>query len=300
MNKYFSQKAFSLIELSMVVLIIGILIAGVTQGSRLVAQSRLKVAQNLTSNSGISSISGLVLWMETSLDNNLTSTTNNTTLEESDAINSWTSIAPTLNKIVVTQSTALKYPIYTLKGINNLPSLKISGGQNLTASSAVGQLLPLMTGAKSFTFVTVHKSTQITSSQVVFEQNNNSLVNCQRASFIHVGAAFGFNGESNDFHTAIAYVANTPIIGVITLSNSGVVKVYGSSFTPVSTTINTSCIQNVGGSYFVIGAKSSTTPFSEFLNGYLSEIMIFDRELKRSEIIDIQKYLSKKYQINIS
>ena len=40
------SKAFSLIELSIVVLIIGILIAGVTQGSRLVRQSRLSTAQN--------------------------------------------------------------------------------------------------------------------------------------------------------------------------------------------------------------------------------------------------------------
>jgi prepilin-type N-terminal cleavage/methylation domain-containing protein len=40
------SKAFSLKELSIVVLIIGILIAGVTQGSRLVRQSRLSTAQN--------------------------------------------------------------------------------------------------------------------------------------------------------------------------------------------------------------------------------------------------------------
>ena len=38
--------AFSLLELSIVVLIIGILIAGVTQGSRLVRQSKIKGIQN--------------------------------------------------------------------------------------------------------------------------------------------------------------------------------------------------------------------------------------------------------------
>ncbi len=45
------KLAFSLIELSIVVLLIGILIAGVTQGSRLIRQSKIKTAQNLTKNS---------------------------------------------------------------------------------------------------------------------------------------------------------------------------------------------------------------------------------------------------------
>ncbi|MFM7621060.1 MAG: prepilin-type N-terminal cleavage/methylation domain-containing protein, partial [Alphaproteobacteria bacterium] len=42
------NKAFSLIELSIVILIIGILVAGVTQSSRLVNQFRLTSARNIT------------------------------------------------------------------------------------------------------------------------------------------------------------------------------------------------------------------------------------------------------------
>ena len=56
--------AFSLIELSIVILIIGILIAGVTQGSRLVRESRVKTAQTLTQSSDVSSIKDLVLWLD--------------------------------------------------------------------------------------------------------------------------------------------------------------------------------------------------------------------------------------------
>ncbi|MFM2200490.1 MAG: hypothetical protein RL769_545, partial [Pseudomonadota bacterium] len=40
------HQAFSLIELSIVILIIGILVAGVTQSSRLVNQIRLSTAQS--------------------------------------------------------------------------------------------------------------------------------------------------------------------------------------------------------------------------------------------------------------
>ncbi len=67
-NKTISQKAFSLIEVSIVLLIIGILVAGVTQGSRLVRASRLQTAQNLTINSPVAGIPNLSAWWETSLE----------------------------------------------------------------------------------------------------------------------------------------------------------------------------------------------------------------------------------------
>ena len=58
------KKAFSLIELSVVVLIIGILIAGITSGSRLVRNSKLASAAQFTKSSDINSIADLVLWLE--------------------------------------------------------------------------------------------------------------------------------------------------------------------------------------------------------------------------------------------
>ncbi|MFM7682251.1 MAG: prepilin-type N-terminal cleavage/methylation domain-containing protein, partial [Bacteroidota bacterium] len=61
MNK---KLAFSLIELSIVILIIGILVAGVTQSSRLVAQMRLASAQSVTRSADISSIRDMVFWAE--------------------------------------------------------------------------------------------------------------------------------------------------------------------------------------------------------------------------------------------
>ncbi|MFM7620300.1 MAG: prepilin-type N-terminal cleavage/methylation domain-containing protein, partial [Alphaproteobacteria bacterium] len=47
-TKKIKTQAFSLIELSIVILIIGILVAGVTQSSRLVNQFRLTSARNIT------------------------------------------------------------------------------------------------------------------------------------------------------------------------------------------------------------------------------------------------------------
>ena len=54
-------KAFSLIELSIVILIIGILVAGVTQSSRLIKQMRLAMIKSMTLNSPVSSIKDLAV-----------------------------------------------------------------------------------------------------------------------------------------------------------------------------------------------------------------------------------------------
>ncbi|MBU6338893.1 MAG: prepilin-type N-terminal cleavage/methylation domain-containing protein [Rickettsiales bacterium] len=56
-----TYKAFSLIELSIVILVIGILFAGVMQGRSLIQKSRLKTAQSLTKSSPVSGIYGLLL-----------------------------------------------------------------------------------------------------------------------------------------------------------------------------------------------------------------------------------------------
>jgi prepilin-type N-terminal cleavage/methylation domain-containing protein len=56
------KKAFSLIELSIVVLIIGILVAGITQSSRLVSMMKIQSARSLTINSPVASIKGLTIW----------------------------------------------------------------------------------------------------------------------------------------------------------------------------------------------------------------------------------------------
>ncbi len=50
---------------------------------------------------------------------------------------------------------------------------------------------------------------------------------------------------------------------------------------------------------FVVGSNGYSTK-GEFFNGYISEIIIFDRALKNSEIQPIVEYLSRKYSIKLS
>lgn len=88
------NSAFSLIELSIVILVIGILIAGITQSSRLVKQVRIRTAQTLTQSSPVNSIKDLAVWFEPTMESSFadSETQNNSTITNWYDINSHSSI----------------------------------------------------------------------------------------------------------------------------------------------------------------------------------------------------------------
>ena len=70
MNNNF-KKAFSLIEISMVILVIGILIAGISKGIDMVYDMRLATARALTDKAPMFGMENLELWLETTSENSL-------------------------------------------------------------------------------------------------------------------------------------------------------------------------------------------------------------------------------------
>ena len=111
-------RAFSLIELSIVILIIGILIAGVTQGSRILSQAKLNNARTLTKSSPVSSIKNLALWVESTSEESFSD--DNT--EDGQEILTWYDLNPQTsakNDFTGTTGTA---PLYKTNIINGLPA----------------------------------------------------------------------------------------------------------------------------------------------------------------------------------
>ena len=67
------NKAFSLVEISIVIIIISVITVGIISGLNIASSARLKLATNLTHNSPILSMKNLDLWYETTLaDESLT------------------------------------------------------------------------------------------------------------------------------------------------------------------------------------------------------------------------------------
>jgi prepilin-type N-terminal cleavage/methylation domain-containing protein len=134
LKKY--QKAFSLVELSMVILIIGILIAGVSQGIDLYEDFRINTAKTLTLNSRAGRVPDLVSWIETSMIDSFNDA------EEKDGLtlSNWYDInpmtVPNLKKNF-TQATAGSRPYYIKNVSNGLPAVKFESGRNLVFDGGI-------------------------------------------------------------------------------------------------------------------------------------------------------------------
>ncbi len=133
-KKISSRRAFSLIELSIVILIIGLTIIGIVAGKKLVSLSSLSKAKSLTNSSPVNGIEDLVFWVETTSKNSFL----NGEGIDNQTISGWNDINPQLTaRKNLTQSSASIRPKYIASSlINNLPAVRFNGvDQYLTSAT---------------------------------------------------------------------------------------------------------------------------------------------------------------------
>ena len=156
------KKAFSLIELSVVVLIIGILIAGITQSSRLVRAMKLNTARSLTRSSDVASIRNLTAWFDATAEGVLSTTipaTSGATYADPghrDNVLVWKDSNPQdtdADKVILYNTTSANAPIYLNSAISGLPALYFDGADILTSNNLV--TMPLSAGSKNYSMFTV-------------------------------------------------------------------------------------------------------------------------------------------------
>ncbi len=148
------KKGFSLIEISIVLLIIGILISGILVGQDLILDAKIRSAQNLTRTSPVNKIPDLTLWLDVNAEKSLITTevadrclekyVNYQDLLGNNVICAWQDINPqkslgsdTSRKVALsinTSHTIATMPIYVIDGIGGLPSLYFDGADYLISS----------------------------------------------------------------------------------------------------------------------------------------------------------------------
>lgn len=293
------RKAFSLIEISMVILVIGILIAGISNGIDLYKDMKLATAKNLTQNSRVGRIENLISWYETTKESNFSKGT--TTFEDlknftaNQEINRWKDNNPnSMVKYDATQTTSANQPKIIFDEITSLPIVKFDG-------SPRHFILPDGTvpfGNSAYTIIFVCKNSNNSPGGILgsgtYAPNSSNAFRYEVGRKIH-NYWYG-NDTTDETSPANSVALNKFQIFTFTFDQTNrkiyIDGVYQTGDIPparTSTKINNT-----------IGLTCSTCGVSrEFLNGAIGELIIYDRALYTKEREDIEKYLAKKWSIKI-
>ena len=296
------DRAFSLIELSIVILIIGILIAGVTQGSRLVKQGRIKTAQNQTNSSPVPGINGLALWVETTFDTSFPSGL----VDDGSSITNWYDINPgAINKISLAYAPiagATSEPTYIAGGINNLPVIRFDGVYDCLITPAKIPVNALSQGQITIFMVAKYYGPN-SGAGVIFKYQNTG-------ANLRIGIEVNSNYIRFDFPQSVngALLSTTTNIAnqnyIFTFTENGTTQAITLNGSSTPEAVQANNLAFISSDSHMLSIGGDTQSDSAYCTGHYSqvdigEIIVYDHMLKNSEIKDVQNYLSKKWAINL-
>ena len=291
-KKNYYRKGFSLVELSIVILIIAILVVGVTQSSRLISITRLSTAKQLTQSSPVSSIRGLIGWYEATSEKSFS-------IEEPDdnfRVQMWKDINPqeVLKNNLVSPDLDSS-PIFRSNCINSLPCLEFNGTKFLNNTVNFGSANQLSIFA-------------------IFRLNNlgagiQSIIS-SKGLRVAENLAFTYGIDQSPVEKIYYASPKAESVNSFGAGKLGAKVDYLTYFIDdgfsvnqyVSDSFSTSTASVTGAkniSLFTVGAWDDGTYTQELINGYIAELIIFNRALKIEERKEVEKYLTKKWKIKM-
>ena len=286
-NIFRRNKGFSLIEISVVLLIIGVLIAGISQGIDLYSEFKIKTAQKLTINSPVSRIEGLALWLETTLEKSF-----QTKMVNNSEVPQWNNISPfDLNPKNAFNHLTNPQPIFLENNINGLPAIqfKRTPGNCMYVESGFDNNTENVT-----VFVALTLRPDTSGGRIIEKWSDGSspYPYVLRPSF-YFATHYG-NNNSRGSSLAAGKIGFSYIVSArrVKLGNFSiwVNGVKGSDITdnnPVNTTNN---------SPLFIGCQGQSVGF-DYGDFNVGEIIIYSRALSDVEILRVNQYLSQKWNI---
>jgi prepilin-type N-terminal cleavage/methylation domain-containing protein len=293
-NQQAKKNAFSLIELSIVILIIGILVAGVTQGSRLIAAFQISNARTLTQSSAVHSIRDIVFWLDATAEGSILNQ-NGEDISNGDTVSSWqdSNFRATMN--FCTQGTIADQPEYIAQAINNLPAIRFSSAVRDTRLASCN--VPGGTRIESTIFIVMNwiSSPSPNSNPFVIGNGgvNTALMGIRPSGQLSFRIWDGASDLDILEHTIAANEnliltrRNDPAGDASTLYQNGVI---------VDDTTS-----SIDGTFSNTSVTIGNWPNGNRTHGGdIAEIIVFDRALRNEERESVEKYLSQKWGINLS
>lgn len=304
LNKNF-KRAFSLVEISIVILIIGLLIAGISKATDMFYDAELKSLRSLTKGSRANRIPSLVLWLETTSEESMKSS------ERFDGgnVSYWSDINPqTTNKIIFKNyknSTNVKYVEAGING-NNIPLLsplaQVNSDDYFVSTTMASIYTPPLATTSSYPSNQLFPNTDLTIFAVV-------------APSASAADIFSFCAYTTpnvcDVGKTIKLGSSTNKIQFTMLSGAAGNATVLESPPQTAPVVIVSAIRDTTGSRLFINGGSKANETTANTNATMTsydgifrvgpakvfEVIAFSSRLSDAERYSIEEYLGKKYSI---
>lgn len=278
------RSAFSLMEISIILIAIALLLTIVVSSLDLVKAAKLNNARNLTKTSIAKDTPGMILW----LDSIAVKSFDNEKIKDGDEIINWNDLNISDQDPYIASSVATKRPLYDEDAINDFPGVKYDGTDDymqITDFTANSYMTLFVVGKFDNTadsFWIEHGPTISSSDGFYFYGYGSAPTGMKRSATL-----LNNDGNTNWFGGSTA-------IGIMRYNNTTISykKHDDTNFTDktVSNLGNISLKETLN-----IGARNATTTFAN--KGSFGEIIMYDRALSNDEVDDIVEYLKSKWEI---
>jgi len=286
--------AFSLVEISIVILVIGILIAGITNGMDLYRDYRVEMAKQITQKSRVATMKNLVLWFESSQKSSFEPQN----IGNGTKITKWKNITPNLfGKLDAGLVSGSSGPIFkenihsSLSGIyfaideNNCLSVPAGYDSGSTENSVF--ILLKLDNTNIGTGGTRILSTWNSGRQYWFEFRHSAWGSgyADGASNFWINVSVSNNGDNSKNKAELINYQQKP----------NLIKLYFNKSLQPDPTSYSAPSYSYQGAQLTIGCKLGVG--TGYPSAYILELIVFDRYLKDNERKIVEDYLYKKWNL---
>ena len=298
------KRGFTLVEFGAVLVVVSVVVVAVVNGAKLIDTAQVVAIQNIITAQNtrippaiINNRRNLVLWLDAAADKSFEAADLAVT---NSPISVWHSTNPfTLKTIDFTQSTPAKRPLFTKNSINALPTVKFVGTSGTYLQTSISKITP----NKLEVFIVAKRISVLSGnpSVAIFHRNNGTDDFGTTESFVlthedHAGAGtMQVYRAAQKSTVAVAPENNTAYIYSVRFDGTNNTVYLNNVARP-----SVASTGNFGIEQITVGARFYGGGIQVPWNGYLGELIFFNKSLTDAERVEITKYLSDKWAIPVS